>query len=309
MDYQWDPTVQLLRLTVTDANREQYIRAIANQFNIKTEDRAQQPQLGLLKNEWFSGLFGSDTENIGGVASNSNRQTDQIENTRQPEQPPENPRTAPDQVIPQESARENNGMAPNFEPVPVANTNPHEPPPFYLSDIYDSKTLEYLKAQLGDDTFNYLENFPENIPYNTKMYILNNLFPYDASNRWFHYKNPTSDKTTVIIWPTYDYNGAFNSATDLLRPIVAKKDSSVVLTAAGSVPDLESILQRYPGKIDILDLNGHGDPESIKFGDGFRDSLTKEEIQTGSTLITILDEKLSSKATINSISCSMRIPV
>lgn len=87
-----------------------------------------------------------------------------------------------------------------------------------------------------------------------------------------HQEQPTEKKhakTALLLLPKHDHNGAFEKKTALANTL-RKYGYNVVSVRVGCVSEMEQIIENVAkkyGKLDFLQIGGHGTPNTITLGD------------------------------------------
>ncbi len=139
------------------------------------------------------------------------------------------------------------------------------------------------------------ENIGVDLKRDPESRIRLNTFPFRDSPR----------KNALIVLPASDYNGAFDSDSQVIaRSIIEDQYDTKILIADSE----EDILQSDISSIDLLFISGHGNQVSIRFGEdncecgGCDETKTLDLYDEG--LIYCLAQKLKTDATIVLDSCS-----
>jgi oligoribonuclease NrnB/cAMP/cGMP phosphodiesterase (DHH superfamily) len=110
-------------------------------------------------------------------------------------------------------------------------------------------------------------------------------------------------KICLIATPKADWNSAFSTrAFDLEHLYKLSKTYSIVMRQVSSAHELKELMESFPKKsIDLLMINGHGSPSSIRFGYG-KKGLWQVN---GKENFCEAEKSLSDKSTAVLVSCSV----
>jgi len=94
----------------------------------------------------------------------------------------------------------------------------------------------------------------------------------------YKYSHPTAKEIALIVFPTSDWNGGFAVNYFVKENLLSLSENYSVEFAYVSNPDeIEALVRKncQMGPIKLLQISGHGDPESIQLSDNKNESITR----------------------------------